>query len=292
MSELQKIKSKEVIMGVKSIVYSNDIQKRLSDMLDTRASAFTSSIINLVASNKDLQLCSSDTILKSAMVAASLNLSIDPNLGQAAIVPYNSKNSDTKVAQFQMMWRGFVQLAIRSGVYERLNATKVYADEVERYDPFTARLVTTPPDKWNQRRAGEDDKVVGYYAYFKLNERGGNFEMSIYMTKEDVENHAKKYSQAYRSDKKYKSSKSIWTTDFDTMGEKTVLKRLLSRYGVLSVDMEKAIAYDQAVIKSEGADEVEFEYIDNTQEENFGKLDNPFKEVEQTDINDIFPESE
>lgn len=292
MSELQKIKSKEVIMGVKSLVYSNDIQKRLSDMLDTRASAFTSSIINLVASNKDLQLCSSDTILKSAMVAASLNLSIDPNLGQAAIVPYNSKNSDTKVAQFQMMWRGFVQLAIRSGVYERLNATKVYADEVERYDPFTARLVTTPPDKWNQRRAGEEDKVVGYYAYFKLNERGGNFEMSIYMTKEDVENHAKKYSQAYRSDKKYKSSKSMWTTDFDTMGEKTVLKRLLSRYGVLSVDMEKAIAYDQAVIKSEGADEVEFEYIDNTQEENFGKLDNPFKEVEQTDINDIFPESE
>ena len=292
MSELQKIKSKEVIMGVKSLVYSNDIQKRLSDMLDTRASAFTSSIINLVASNKDLQLCSSDTILKSAMVAASLNLSIDPNLGQAAIVPYNSKNSDTKVAQFQMMWRGFVQLAIRSGVYERLNATKVYADEVERYDPFTARLVTTPPDKWNQRRAGEDDKVVGYYAYFKLNERGGNFEMSIYMTKEDVENHAKKYSQAYRSDKKYKSSKSIWTTDFDTMGEKTVLKRLLSRYGVLSVDMEKAIAYDQAVIKSEGADEVEFEYIDNTQEENFEKLDNPFKEVEQTDINDIFPENE
>ena len=292
MSELQKIKSKEVIMGVKSLVYSNDIQKRLSDMLDTRASAFTSSIINLVASNKDLQLCSSDTILKSAMVAASLNLSIDPNLGQAAIVPYNSKNSDTKVAQFQMMWRGFVQLAIRSGVYERLNATKVYADEVERYDPFTARLVTTTPDKWKQRRAGEEDKVVGYYAYFKLNERGGNFEMSIYMTKEDVENHAKKYSQAYRSDKKYKSSKSMWTTDFDTMGEKTVLKRLLSRYGVLSVDMEKAIAYDQAVIKSEGADEVEFEYIDNAQEENFGKLDNPFKEVEQTDINDIFPESE
>ena len=286
MSELQKSKQKEIISGVKKMLYSNEIQKRLSDMLDTRSSSFTSSLLNLIASRTDLQACSAETVLKAAMVAASLDLSIDPNLGQAAIIAYGNQNKEFKDAQFQMMWRGFVQLAIRSGMYERINSTKVYEDEIDRYDPFTNELVKTSQDKWKQRKAGASDKVVGYYSYFKLNERGGNFEMSLYMTKDEVENHAMTYSMAYKSDKKYKSTKSVWSTGFDSMGEKTVLKLLLSKYGILSIDMQKAITYDQATVK--GEDDI-VEYPDN-QKETFDKIENPFIEDCEIEIEDIFPE--
>src|SRR6056297_1348435 len=119
---------------VKSYLMSNSVQKRLSDMLDTRASYFTNSIINLVSSNKRLLECKPETIMKASMTSASLNLSIDPNLGESAIVPYG------KVATFQMMYKGYVQLALRTGKYLKLNTVEVYKNQFTSFNRLTEEL--------------------------------------------------------------------------------------------------------------------------------------------------------
>lgn len=223
--------------------------KNLQAMLGQKAQGFTTSVLSVVNNNKLLQNASPETIYSSAMVAASLDLPINPNLGFAAIVPYG------KVAQFQIMTRGLVQLAIRSGQYAKINNAVVHKGELVKYDPFRDEYEFDVSKR-------ESDEIVGYVAYFRTI---GGFEKYFYMTKEEAMAHGKKYSKSFNN--------GVWTTDPDAMCLKTVLKLLLSKFGILSIELQRAIKFDQGVAKGdftqmnsiEDIDTVEVDYVDNDQ---------------------------
>lgn len=255
---------------VKSLLCTNsEIQERIKAMMDNSAQSFITSVLNVVSSNTALQQAEPLSIVKAAMISASLKLTIDPNLGFSAIVPYG------KEAQFQIMYKGLTQLAIRSGLYETINVAEVYEDEFESYNPFTGEVKFTPQENWKQRYQ-IDSTVVGYFAYFKLLT---GFQKACYMTKEEVEKHAVTYSKSYQYDKKQNKKASRWSIDFDAMGRKTVLKMLLSKYGILSVEMQKALTFDQARIGGD-IENPEPEYTDNPEYIDV-KAENPFEETKQ-----------
>jgi recombination protein RecT len=238
-----------VVGQVKGYLAQEATKKRFNEVLGQKANQYMASIVNTVSASAQLQKCDPVSILSAAFVAASYDLPIDSNLGFAAMVPYGEK------AQFQMMYKGFVQLAIRSGAYEDMNVSEVYEDELVSYNPITGVVELTEDfSKCSQRKEGQTDKIVGYYAWFRLLT---GFHKSLYMTVDECRNHAKKYSASYKQDLKKGWTGSKWTTDFDAMARKTVLKLLLSRWGVLSIDMQRAIEDDQKVYDGEG------KYTDN-----------------------------
>lgn len=237
-------------LGMVKVYLSNDnVKNRFNEVLGKKAPQFIASIINTVGNSKQLQECEPASIISSAMVAAALDLPIDPNLGFAALVPYNDNKTGIKYAQFQMMYKGFIQLAIRSGQYKKMNVAEVYEDELLEYNPITGELIFVSDFKeTSQRKNGEKDKIIGYYAFFELNT---GFRKELYMTKENCINHAKEYSASYKQDLKKGWSSSKWTTDFDAMAKKTVIKLLISKWGIMTVEMQKAILDDQKVFENE-----------------------------------------
>ncbi len=247
-----------VAVQVKQIISSDTVKKKFTEVLGQKAPQFLASITNVVAGSTQLKKCSANSIMSAAFVAATYDLPIDSNLGFSAIVPYNESvyNEQTgrydKVprAQFQMMYKGFIQLAIRSGYYEKMNYAVVYEDELKRYNPITGEIeFVTDFSQCTQREAGNESKVVGYYAWFRLKT---GFTQELFMSKAAVDNHARKYSQAYKYDINNKKKSSKWTTDFEAMALKTVIKLLLSKWGILSVDMQRAIQDDQKVYDEDG----------------------------------------
>lgn len=230
---------------------SDAIKAKFFNILKDRAPSFIASVLNATRTSPKLLDCDHKSLWASAYVAATLNLPIDGNLGFAALVPYKENNKD--VVQFQMMYRGFIQLAIRTGQYKSMNVTEIYSDELKSYNPITKELVFTPQDTWKLRDGENPNDIVGYYASFQLI---SGFTMWVYMSRQAVEKHAKKFSQTY------KQGKGQWVRDFHSMALKTVLKRLLSHWGILSVEMQKAIESDQAAfIDIEKIDEPL--YLDN-----------------------------
>lgn len=237
-----------VTTQIKSILDGENVKRRFAEVLGEKAPQFTASIANVVASSQKLQDCDANSIIGAAFVAATYDLPIDSNLGFAAIVPYRSK--DSMQAQFQMMYKGFIQLAIRSGQYEKMNCSIVYKDEIKSYNPITGELeFVTDFESCTDRDSGDDTKIAGYYARFKLK---SGFVHELFMTKKDVINHATKYSQAYAYDVKYNKKASLWSNDFNTMALKTVIKMLLSKWGILSIDMQRAIKDDQKIYDENG----------------------------------------
>ena len=243
---------------VKQLISSDAVKKKFAEVLGQKAPQFLASITNTVAGSTQLKKCSANSIMSAAFVAATYDLPIDSNLGFSAIVPYNESiyNPQTRQwdkvpkAQFQMMYKGFIQLAIRSGYYEKMNYAVVYEDELVKYNPITGEIeFVTDFSQCTQRNAGDESKVVGYYAWFRLKT---GFSQELYMSTAAVDNHAKKYSQAYRYDIKEGKKSSKWTTDFEAMALKTVIKLLLSKWGILSVDMQRAIQDDQKIYDEDG----------------------------------------
>ena len=247
-----------VTTQVKQLISSDAVKKKFAEVLGQKAPQFLASITNTVAGSTQLKKCSANSIMSAAFVAATYDLPIDSNLGFSAIVPYNESiyNPQTRQwdkvpkAQFQMMYKGFIQLAIRSGYYEKMNYAVVYEDELVKYNPITGEIeFVTDFSQCTQRNAGDESKVVGYYAWFRLKT---GFSQELYMSTAAVDNHAKKYSQAYRYDIKEGKKSSKWTTDFEAMALKTVIKLLLSKWGILSVDMQRAIQDDQKIYDEDG----------------------------------------
>ena len=243
---------------VKQMVSEENVKKKFAEVLGQKAPQFLASITTVVSGSAQLKKCDANSIMSAAFIAATYDLPIDSNLGFSAIVPYNESvyNPNTRQwekhprAQFQMMYKGFIQLAIRSGYYEKMNYAVVYEDELISYNPITGEIeFVTDFSKCTQRNNGETDKAAGYYAWFRLKT---GFRQELYMSKAEVDNHAKKYSQAYRYDIEKKKSSSKWTTDFEAMALKTVIKLLLSKWGILSVDMQRAIQDDQKVYDEDG----------------------------------------
>ena len=218
---------------LKTMLSRDDMAATFRKVLGENAEAFMASILTAVNLDDNLKFCAPDSIINSAMLAASLDLPIEKNLGQAWIIPYNSKEG--KRAQFQMGYKGLVQLALRTSEYETIHAGEIRNGIDVKVNPITGKV------EWT----GEEisDQVIGYIAYLKL--RNG-FERAMYMTYDEAHSHAKKYSKSFgRSD-------SPWVTHPHEMGKKTVLKRLLTKYGLLSVKMRRAVV----------ADETEMEKVD------------------------------
>lgn len=187
---------------LKGLLNAESTKKRFFEILGSKSAGFISSILNVVNGNPALQEADPNTVLMSAAIAATLDLPVNPNLGFAALVPYKEKGR--AVAQFQMMWRGFVQLAQRSGQYRTLNTTTVYEGEIKRQNRFTGEIEFDPDGR-------KSDKVVGYVAYMSLL---NGFEKYFYMSREECEKHAKRYSKTYQ--KGY----GKWKEDFDAMAMK------------------------------------------------------------------------
>jgi len=234
---------------VKNLLSQENYKKRFEEILGKKAAGFTSSVINLVNGNTNLQECIPQTVIASAAVAATLDLPIDPNLGFAYIVPYKVKG--VAKAQFQMGYKGFIQLAMRTGQYKTMNAAEVYEGEIKSHNRITGEIEFDFEGK-------KSNKVIGYVAYFKLL---NGFEKYLFMSVEEIEAHAKRYS------KSFSYSSSAWQTNFHEMALKTVIKRLLSKYGILSIEMQTAVKADQAVINKFGDDGMECDYIDAQGEE-------------------------
>lgn len=268
------------VQQVKMLLGDDNVKKRFSDVLGKKAPQFMASIVNVVSASPQLKACDANSIMAASFVAASFDLPIDSNLGFAALVPYKKrfKNPQTneweskELAQFQMMYKGFVQLAIRTGQYEKMNCSEVYEDEILSYNPITGECkFVTDFSQTHQRENGETDKIVGYYGWFRL---GTGFTKELYMSKNEVLNHAKKYSQSYRNDLNYNNQNSNWSTNFDAMAKKTVIKLLLSKWGILSVEMQRAITDDQKTFDEDGNEE----YGDN--QSDIIEAEDPFAQIE------------
>jgi recombination protein RecT len=209
-----------------SLLRQPNYANRFKEVLGERAGQFISSVLSVGATMKDVEPTS---IISSAMIAASLDLPVNKNLGFAWIVPYMDKGR--KVAQFQMGYKGFIQLALRTGQYSRMNVRGVNAEAFGGYDD-----VGEPIIKWDQ--LDESKESVGYVFAWKLI---NGFTKVCYWRKAEVEAHAQRYSQSYRG-----KFESPWKTHFDAMAKKTVVKNELSRWGVLSVQFQEALNADQA----------------------------------------------
>ena len=220
----------------------------LKSVLAERKGEFVNNLTAVVTNDTKLQVCEPVTLMYAALKATALRLPLDPNLGQAYIIPYKNNKEHKTEAQFQIGWKGFLQLAIRSGQFQSINTTEIREGELQGFDLITGEVqVKAMPNR-------ETLPIIGYLAYFKLT---NGFAKTLYMTAEEIEQHATRYSQSYRG--KYKDS-SLWATDKDAMAKKTVLKLLLNRFAPLSIDMKNAVQADQSVLRGDG----KFDYVDNT----------------------------
>ena len=239
---------------LKDMVNSDYIKGRFAEVLGAKAPAFLASVLNATRTNQALKDCEPNSVISSAMVAATLDLPIDGSLGFAALVPYRNKGQ--QVAQFQIMTKGFVQLALRSGQYKTINVGPVYADEFEGFDIITGEVKIHPVD--GGFRAQDDaSKVIGYVCFFRLI---NGYECTRYWPMEKIIAHGKRYSKSF--DKEY----GLWKTDLPAMAAKTVLKNTLSKWGILSTTMQMAVKVDQAEIKSMDADP-DVDYVDAPDQE-------------------------
>lgn len=230
--------------------YKKLINNTLGD--PKRAAGFITAITSAVATNPNLQDCEPATILSAGLLGETLQLSPSPQLGQYYLVPYNDKNRG-KVAQFQLGYKGYIQLAIRSGQYKKLNVLPIKEGELISFDPLNEDIeVELIQDESERAKA----ITIGYYAMFEyLN----GFRKVIYWSREKMEAHALQYSQSY----KQAYSSSFWIKDFDSMACKTMLRQLISKWGIMSIEFQKAYEADMGVIKETG----DIEYVDNMPEQ-------------------------
>ena len=250
---------------LKNMSRQDDIKKRFEEVLKDQAPTFMASIINATSANPTLQSCDAMTIWGAGMIAASLKLPVDPNLGFAYIIPYKDRDRGY-IAQFQMGYKGFVQLGMRSGQYRRMNVSEVYSDELDFHNPITGEIKFTDMKTWKFREEGKPVDVIGYYSMFELT---NGYIREEYWPVTKINGHGKKYSQTY------KKGFGRWVDDFDAMAKKTVLKTLLSKWGILSIEMQKAIETDQASTTGDDID-----YPDNKEEKIESALEKRLKEDE------------
>ena len=234
---------------------SDSVKNRIQSVLKEKSTQFVTSALSLVNSDEKLQSCEPSTIFNACLVSASLDLPINNNLGFAYIIPYNDRNKGM-IAQFQMGYKGFKQLSLRTGQFKTIHATDVREGEISFYDRLTGEIEFNWIEDETER---ESKQVVGYVSYFEIL---NGFKSTFYMTKANVDKHAKKYSQTF------KKGFGVWKEDFDSMALKTVTKLNLSKNAPLSVEMQKAIIVDQAIVKEVSDDDtIEVDYVDNGKQE-------------------------
>ncbi|HOC37608.1 MAG TPA: recombinase RecT, partial [Tenuifilaceae bacterium] len=219
-------------------------RKRFEEVLGERAPQFIVSVLSLVNASHQLMEADPETIYGAAMTAAALDLPVNSNLGYAYIIPYRTKLGNQ--AQFQIGYKGLIQLALRSGQYRVINSTDVREGEIVERNRITGVIKFA----WLAEDERNSKPIIGYASYFELL---SGFSSTLYMSVNEIKEHASNYSAMA------KRNEGIWISDFDVMARKTVLKLNLSRYGLLTVQMEKAIVNDQAVIRND-----KIIYVDNS----------------------------
>lgn len=225
---MSKAVAKELnpVEQLKKVLNADSVQEQFKNALRDEAPLFVASLIDVYSNDKYLQECNPGDVTREALKAATLKLPINKNLGFAWIIPYKEKG--TPKPQFQLGYKGYIQLAMRTGQYRYINADVVYEGELEYHDKLTGEIRFGKP-------AGE--KIVGYFAHM---ETINGFRKTIYWPTEKVTRHAQKYSKSYHRDS------SPWKTEFEDMALKTLLKALLSKYGIMSVEMMNAFSSDKA----------------------------------------------
>lgn len=243
-------KSPKFSVAIQGDNYKKLINNTLGD--PKRAARFVTAITSAVSANPQLQDCDAGTILSAGLLGEGLNLSPSPQLGQYYLVPYKDNNNKRTVAQFQLGYKGYIQLAIRSGQYKKLNVLPIKQGELISFNPLEEEINVKLIDNETEREKAE---TIGYYAMF---EYVNGFKKAIYWSKAKMESHALKYSKGYQK----KSGHTFWEKDFDGMACKTMLRQLISKWGIMSIEMEKAVTNDMAVIHENG----ESEYIETVPE--------------------------
>jgi len=242
--------------------YKRWINNTLGD--PKKAQRFIAAIVSAVSTNPALQECDASSILSAGLLGEALNLSPSPQLGQYYMVPYDNKRSGTKVAQFQLGYKGYIQLAVRSGYYKKITVLDIKEGELIKYDPLNEEIEVSLID---DELARESAETTGYYAMFEYH---NGFRKSMYWSRQKMEAHADKFSSAFNLSifKKIKAGESVkdawkyssyWYKNFDDMAFKTLLRQLISKWGIMSIDLQSAIEKDMGEIKPDGT----VSYIDN-----------------------------
>lgn len=277
-------------LGITAFLNKEDVKEQLRQAVGKNSMRFVSSVVSAVTVNPGLQECTNPSILSAALLGESLNLSPSPQLGQYYMVPYENKKGGVKIAQFQMGYKGYIQLAIRSGQYKKLNVLAVKEGELVRFDPLEEEIEVRLIEDEEER---EQAKTIGYYAMFEYT---NGFKKALYWSKKKMLSHADRYSQAFSKDAKkikvydFKSKKEVWKEkvsfadfeagnypkedewmyssfwykDFDGMAFKTMLRQLISKWGIMSIEMQRAYEGDMAEIRGDGTNS----YVDNQMEDN------------------------
>lgn len=273
-----------------SVYLQNDaVKKQINQVVGGKnGTRFISSIVSAVQSTPALQECTSPSIVNAALLGEALNLSPSPQLGQFYMVPFDNKKKGCKEAQFQLGYKGYIQLAIRSGYYKKLNVLAIKEGELVRYDPLDEEVEVNLIDDDILR---EEAPTMGYFAMFEY-ENG--FRKTLYWSKKKMLAHAEKYSFAFyknggaRSLELLEQGKipekdmwkysSFWFKDFDGMALKTMLRQLISKWGIMSIDLQNAIDKDMAVIHGDG----KTDYVDAVKAEDDGVVsDQELQEVQE-----------
>ena len=236
-------------LGFTSYLTQDAVKEQINKVVGGKnGTRFIASIVSAVNTNPALSECTNQSILSGALLGESLNLSPSPQLGQYYLVPFNDKTKG-KVAQFQLGYKGYIQLAIRSGQYKKLNVIAIKEGELINYDPLNEEIEVKLID---DEEAREQAETIGYYAMFEYT---NGFKKAMYWSKKKMEAHALKYSKGYQAKKGY----TFWEKDFDGMAYKTMLRQLISKWGIMSIDMVSAMDADMAVINEDGTKV----YVDN-----------------------------
>jgi len=299
--------------GLTAYLTQDAVKKQINSVVGGKNGArFISSIVSAVQTTPDLQECTNPSILSAALLGEALNLSPSPQLGQFYMIPFDNRKKGCKEAQFQLGYKGYVQLAVRSGYYKRLNVLAIKEGELIHYDPLSEEIEVNLIEDDLIR---EETPTAGYYAMFEY-ENG--FRKAMYWSKRKMLAHAEKYSQAFKRNGGAKSLElleagkilekemwkysSFWFKDFDAMALKTMLRQIISKWGIMSIDLQTALDKDMAVIQQDGSAEyVETEAEDVVADQTYkeiqleaneaaaGKTENiPQSEGEQMSMEDAF----
>ena len=278
--------AKKQKMGLTAYLTQDAVKNQINSVVGGKnGTRFVSSIISAVQTTPALQECTNPSILSAALLGEALNLSPSPQLGQFYMVPFDNRKKGCKEAQFQLGYKGYIQLAIRSGYYKKLNVLAIKEGELVHYDPLEEVVEVNLIEDDILR---EEAPTMGYYAMFEY-ENG--FRKTMYWSKKKMLAHAEKYSFAFYknggakslelleqgkiSEKEMWKYSSFWFKNFDGMALKTMLRQLISKWGIMSIDLQKAIDKDMAVIQEDGS----AEYVDNGDLEENVVADQELKEV-------------
>lgn len=266
----EQAKARLNAMPFASFINQGAIQNRIAKTIGSeRGQRFITAIVSAVNNNSSLAECTNDSIYSGALLGESLNLSPSPQLGHYYLVPFKDKEKG-KVAQFQLGYKGYLQLAIRSGYYKKINVLDIKEGELIKYNPLDEEIEVNLIDNEEKR---EKAKTIGYYAMFEYT---NGFKKTLYWSKNKMVEHAKRYSQGYRADLNKGTSYTFWSKDFDGMAFKTMLRQLISKWGIMSIEMQNAVAKDMGVINEDGT----IDYVDNKQQ-----YDEQEEIIEQNDEN-------